>query len=235
MDNPAITTQHQRRLQALLLDQVSDGVSLFDLKSGLISYTNAADDRLFRCPPGGAAGRHFTARTAYADQERERIGDEVMRALREEGEWSGEWLNRRDDGSHCQTRARITTPDVDGCRYGVCLQEDGTRWRLEALDDLLPTLSDVLDIRSVFERVSQVAGTVVPHDDKALVVLTDDKRSIYTYALTAGVSHFPELVPVPEHRRERITAPRDHVLDDDIQLDDRDRDSPPVRRASGPG
>jgi hypothetical protein len=67
------------------------------------------------------------------------------------------------------------------------------------------------------------------------VVLTDDKRSIYTYALTAGVSHFPELVPVPEHRRELITAPWDHVLDDDIQLDDRDRDSPPVRRASGPG
>ena len=36
--------------------------------------------------------------------------------------------------------------------------------RLAALDDLLPTLAGVLDVRDVFERVSAIARNVIPHD-----------------------------------------------------------------------
>lgn len=35
---------------------------------------------------------------------------------------------------------------------------------LEVLDGLLSTLTDVLDIREVFERVSQLLQRVLPHD-----------------------------------------------------------------------
>ncbi len=39
---------------------------------------------------------------------------------------------------------------------------------LETLDELLRTMANVLDIREVFERISEIAGKVVPHD--ALVI-----------------------------------------------------------------
>jgi hypothetical protein len=43
--------------------------------------------------------------------------------------------------------------------------------RLENLDELLPTLAGVLDIREVFERVSAIARRVLPHDTHADVLL----------------------------------------------------------------
>jgi transcriptional regulator of acetoin/glycerol metabolism len=52
--------------------------------------------------------------------------------------------------------------------------------RLENLDELLPTLAGVLDIREVFERVSAVARRVLPHDkSKAAKLLGLSRKQLY--------------------------------------------------------
>jgi transcriptional regulator of acetoin/glycerol metabolism len=52
--------------------------------------------------------------------------------------------------------------------------------RLENLDELLPTLAGVLDIREVFERVSAIARRVLPHDkSKAAKLLGLSRKQLY--------------------------------------------------------
>jgi transcriptional regulator with GAF, ATPase, and Fis domain len=101
--------------------------------------------------------------------------------------------------------------------------------RLAALDELLPTLAGVLDIREVFERVSVIARKVIPHDTMSLPLLTEDKAGLTIYAVSGDRSRFPEIVPVPDHHRALVTAPWEYLIYRDIQDDPLERDTPPGR------
>jgi len=99
--------------------------------------------------------------------------------------------------------------------------------RLQALDDLLPMLAGVLDVREVFERVSAIAQKVLPHDTMSLPLVTEDKKGIVIHAI-AGTGQFAEaVVPIPEHHQWLITSPWDHVIQPDIQADPLERVTPP--------
>ena len=66
--------------------------------------------------------------------------------------------------------------------------------KLKALDGLLATLTGVLDVREVFDRVSEVARPVLPHDALILGRVTPDRQSIRVWAHSA----VPEGVPAPD-------------------------------------
>ncbi|MHB8797008.1 MAG: sigma-54-dependent Fis family transcriptional regulator [Thermoanaerobaculia bacterium] len=72
--------------------------------------------------------------------------------------------------------------------------------RLKAVDDLLETLTGVLDIRQVFDRVSEISRAVLPHDALALGRLTSDRQSIRVWAHSSIPEGFavPETVPLPD-------------------------------------
>jgi PAS domain S-box-containing protein len=184
------------RLRARALDCLSEGVSVTEIDTGLIVYANPAVDRLFGYEPGGLTGRQVAEQSAYPPEENRELVSELIRQLQEHGEWAGEWFNRRKDGTPFYTYARIATIELDGHKYAVCVQEDITQRRLEALDELLPTLSGVLDVREVFERVSAIARKVVPHDMMSLPLLTEDKQSIILYAIAGSTIRFPEKIPL---------------------------------------
>ena len=99
--------------------------------------------------------------------------------------------------------------------------------RLEALDELLPTLAGVLDIREVFERVSAIGRKVIAHDMMSLPLLTEDKNNLVIYAIAGNTQLFPETVPLPDHHRPLLTSSWDHVIDADIQTDPLERATPP--------
>src|SRR5262249_10072545 len=64
---------------------------------------------------------------------------------------------------------------------------------LVALDELLATLSGVLDLREVFDRVSTIARTVLPHDALIVIMPTgEDDRSL-NYAVS-GLGDVPQTV-----------------------------------------
>lgn len=52
-------------------------------------------------------------------------------------------------------------------------QHEDLASRLEILNGLLSTLTDVLDIREVFDRVSQVVQRVLPHDRMGVVEISE--------------------------------------------------------------
>ena len=55
--------------------------------------------------------------------------------------------------------------------------------RLQALDELLPALAGVLDVADVFERISDVAQKVIPHDMLALPLFSEDKQTVIVHAV----------------------------------------------------
>jgi transcriptional regulator with GAF, ATPase, and Fis domain len=101
--------------------------------------------------------------------------------------------------------------------------------RLEALDGLLHTLADVLDIREVFGRISQIAGQVLPHDMLSILVFTEDKARLVVHAIAGGNQTFPETVPLPEQLKGLAASPWDYRIYPDVLSDPSTRDIPPAQ------
>jgi PAS domain S-box-containing protein len=116
------------RLNGRIIESMTEGVSVAT-ETGIITYTNAAEDRMFGYAPGELIGKHVTVQNAYPPGENEARVQEVIRELQACGHWSGEWHNRRKDGSEFFTQARITALQQDGRKYFVCVQEDVTEKR----------------------------------------------------------------------------------------------------------
>jgi two-component system response regulator AtoC len=85
------------------------------------------------------------------------------------------------------------------------------------LDQLLPTLTNVLDVRQVFARVSEIAKQVIPHDAIGLPLVSDDRQHLAAFA-TAGVPEgaFPPLQPVPDTIRHLLEQPWEYEVWDDV-------------------
>src|ERR1700689_997239 len=59
--------------------------------------------------------------------------------------------------------------------------------RIDAFHELLSTLAAAIDVRQSFQRLGEIAGRIVPHDEARLVLLNDDTGKYERYA-SPGVS-----------------------------------------------
>lgn len=118
-------------LARTLLDSMTEGVSL-SRQEGDIVYANSALERMFGYAPGELLGQHVSVQNAYPPDENRRIVAKVLAELERRRAWTGEWLNRRKDGSTFVTTSRISAVEIDGETYWLCVQEDiSTRHRFE--------------------------------------------------------------------------------------------------------
>jgi GAF domain-containing protein len=99
---------------------------------------------------------------------------------------------------------------------------------LEMLEDLLKTLSGVLDIRDVFDRVSDIAQKVLPHDAVIVIVLTGDDGTTQNYALR-GFGDTPITVVGRVREPELLAEPWDFRIYDDLSTLEAYRDTIAVR------
>ena len=100
--------------------------------------------------------------------------------------------------------------------------------RLKAVDGLLAALTSVLDVREVFDRVSEISRAVIPHDALILGRATPDRQGIRIWAHSAmpeGIA-VPEVVPLPDP--DLLNRNWDFMLLDDITVDEQ------VRRLNHP-
>jgi PAS domain S-box-containing protein len=151
----------QLELHGHVLDSMREGVSVTD-ESGVIVYTNPAEDEMFGYAPGELVGKHVTVQNTYPPDENLRIVNAVIEHLKSHGVWTGEWNNVRKDGTPFVTHARITALDLDGKKYWVCVQEDVTeRKRAEErkvfLEDATRFLSESLDYDQMLRRLTRHA------------------------------------------------------------------------------
>ena len=71
--------------------------------------------------------------------------------------------------------------------------------RLESLSDVLPLIARALDLRDVFERLSDVARRALPHDTCVVGIHSEDHTQVRLHALSGAASlvGLPEVVPNP--------------------------------------
>jgi len=98
-------------------------------------------------------------------------------------------------------------------------QEPLARLRaLEALDELLTALAGVLDIREVFDRVSDIAHQVLPHDGAVIGQLIDDNRRVRMYA-SRGLGEAGHTTEVPVMDSKLVTHPWEFRVVEDLDAD----------------
>jgi transcriptional regulator with GAF, ATPase, and Fis domain len=115
---------------------------------------------------------------------------------------------------------------ADEARRAAALRERADNLRM--LDDLLATLSGVLDVREVFDRVSVIAQQVLRHDAMAVTTILERENRIRVHALS-GFTDFPPFIEAPLPEPELLTEPWDFRIIDDLAADPRYADSPTVK------
>ncbi len=89
--------------------------------------------------------------------------------------------------------------------------------RLAIVDELLTTLTGVLDVRDAFTRVSEVAARVLAHDAITLPMISDDETRVLAFSTTATGTRPTTTNPVPDALRRLMTEPWDYEIFDDLQ------------------
>jgi transcriptional regulator with GAF, ATPase, and Fis domain len=90
--------------------------------------------------------------------------------------------------------------------------------RRDALERLLPTLAQTLDVRAVFDQISVIAQEIIPHHYLSLGRLSDDRRRVHIIAkfgTDRDALEMPEYVPSAEERASidwEYFLARDHTV-----------------------
>jgi len=88
------------------------------------------------------------------------------------------------------------------------------RRRLDAVDNLLPTMAETLDVRGVFNRVSEIVQPVLPHALLILTSLSEDRRELTVDVSTGDPSS--EMPCFPAASAAGTTAP-EYLLVPDVE------------------
>src|SRR6185436_14392348 len=93
--------------------------------------------------------------------------------------------------------------------------------RVGALERLLPTLARSMDIREIFQQISEVSQDVIPHDIVGISFLSEDGKTMPVYALSEGrVDHLADPPALPDRMR---ALQRGYYILHDITILDRER------------
>ncbi|HJZ72025.1 MAG TPA: GAF domain-containing protein [Vicinamibacterales bacterium] len=103
---------------------------------------------------------------------------------------------------------------ADQHRRAAALRERAAN--LEVLDGLLATLTGVLDIREVFDRVSAIAQRVLPHDGLTLMEIIDDGAKIRMHA-SMGFGPLPTPYEYSPGRIRLLSQPNEYKVIADMR------------------
>ncbi len=111
-------TRQKLELQAMVLDQIQDHVTVTDLE-GHITYINEVSARALKRTPEELIGKHVG--TFGDDPRRGATQEEIVRLTLEEGAWRGEVVNYDAEGNALvmDCRARLVR-DAEGRPVGMC-------------------------------------------------------------------------------------------------------------------
>lgn len=191
---PQTTPSLTADLYRTLLDNMTEGVSLAD-ESGVIVYTNPAEDKMFGYAPGELIGQHVSVQNAYPLEENARIVGEVIAELKRSGSWRGEWHNRRKDGSSFLTTSRISAVTLDGRSYWLCIQEDVTHEKavVAALEESQARLQLATEAASIGIWDWELSTGRMRYCAKAKAICGFDPEQEITYEDARKVTHPDDL------------------------------------------
>jgi len=103
--------EEEIRLQIEIIENMSEGVYLIKLDDGTIVYTNPAFEEMFGYNPGEMIGKDIAIVNAPTDKTPEEIKNEIVGILKNTGEWHGEVLNIKKDGTPFWCYANVSLFD----------------------------------------------------------------------------------------------------------------------------
>lgn len=118
-------TERILRTHSEVLLQMSEGV-LFTDEHCRILLTNRALDAMFGYEVGELVGQPVSVLNDATPEENARTAASVMAKIKLGQTWSGEFRNRRKNGSIFWTAAQIAPVEISGQRYVVSVQSDIT-------------------------------------------------------------------------------------------------------------
>ena len=107
---------------------------------------------------------------------------------------------RSEDLALLEPIADVVAMAVAHARLGAV--ERDRRRRYEALQALSPVLARALDVREVFDAISEIVRPVVPHDRMALGLLNEDRSAVKAF----GLETLPAFLHVNQHHQVEVTA-----------------------------
>jgi PAS domain S-box-containing protein len=117
--------EEELRTQAMVLQNMAEGV-VVSSEEGVMLLTNPAFDAMFGYERGELTGKHVSIVNDLPPEENARLVASVIEVLQREGEWAGEFVNRKKDGTRIITLARISKVELSGRVCWVCVQQDIT-------------------------------------------------------------------------------------------------------------
>ncbi len=115
----------ERRLHARLLETMPVGVCLTD-ESGVILYTNPAEDALFGYKLEELIGKNVTLLSSSPPEENFEMGNETLKQSNSRGPWAGGFVGRRKNGTTFTGYARVSTMEASGKLSRLFVHEDIT-------------------------------------------------------------------------------------------------------------
>jgi len=103
------TLEEDIRLQARILEQMSDGIILANTANGLIVYTNPMAERMFAYDKGELIGKSIAALNDPAEADPQKTAAEITHILNEKGTWRGEVRNIKKDGTTIWCSSSVST------------------------------------------------------------------------------------------------------------------------------
>ena len=141
-------SKEQLRLHLAINSNMAEGISLLDLKSAKILFTNPRFEQMFGYGPGEMLGQNIFSVNAPTDKTPEETTIEIMNELNNTGEWHGEVNNIKKDGTRFWSYANVFVFDHHQYgKVGVSVQFDINDRKLteKALSDSEAQKSAILD------------------------------------------------------------------------------------------
>ena len=113
----------QIRVQILL--NMAEGVNVSDSKKKIF-FANPRFDAMFGYKRGELFGKDVTVLNNLTPKENAQLVKKTMKHLKQKRHWSGEFVNRKKNGTIFSTRAHISTLKMHGKTYYISVQEDIT-------------------------------------------------------------------------------------------------------------
>jgi len=99
------------RLHSEIMTNMSEGVYLVRLKDLIIVYANPRFEEMFGYDPGEMIGKYVVIVNAPTDKTPEEVKDEIVGILNDTGEWYGDVLNIKKDGTQFWCYANVSIFD----------------------------------------------------------------------------------------------------------------------------
>ncbi len=121
----ARVAEQELQIKAEVLESMSESVCVVD-EGFRIVYANPAAERAFGYPVAELVGMDKRALNDYSPEENVARIEMLLAHFVEHRSWTGEWHNRRKDGSRFVTHTHLSQLEFRGTKYFVCVQEDIT-------------------------------------------------------------------------------------------------------------